>query len=261
MVFPQDGGNEIDTRIVMVTHAIFEGIGKKGQVKKYFNLAPIIVADIYRSLGQCKNRFPFFRGCNILLQWWMSKHLVKIRETQKQKLTELRKESHFDHYELHLSINRFEIHSMRKAWAKVFHDIKDGDVQWMFQDFMSEKIAVQGAKCHFLILPGIRGVRPYNPSRVMRQFGRTQILPFKGDASRYVFDYNGCDKIPHAKKILDEWAGRDDLRGTLDPTPRTGQQIEDVQVRLQIQAYHFQQEWDQREQEFERREQEYLRRE
>ncbi|KAH0675521.1 hypothetical protein KY285_023322 [Solanum tuberosum] len=233
MVFPQDGGNEIDTRIVMVTHAIFEGVGKTGQVKKYFNLAPIIVADIYRSLGQCKNGFPFFQGCNILLQWWMSKHLVKTCETQKQKLVEPQKESHFDHYELHLSINRFKIHNTREAWAKVFHDIKDGNVQWMFQDFI--------------------GVRPYNPSRVMRQFRRTQILPFKGDISRYVFDYNECDKIPHAKEILDEWVGRvnlkesmsedrydagyvgeykkwlqDDLGGTLDPTPRTCRQIEDV---------------------------------
>uniref|UniRef100_M0ZK16 Uncharacterized protein n=1 Tax=Solanum tuberosum TaxID=4113 RepID=M0ZK16_SOLTU len=54
---------------------------------------------------------------------------------------------------------------------------------------------------------------------------------------------------------------QDDLCGTLDPTPRMGRQIEYVQVRLQIQAYHFQQEWDRREQEFQRREQEYLRRE
>ncbi|KAH0700949.1 hypothetical protein KY284_015164 [Solanum tuberosum] len=286
MVFPQGEGNEIDTRVVMVTHAIFEGVGKKGQVKKYFNLAPIILADIYRSLGQCKNGFPFFQGCNILLQWWMSKHLVKTYETQKQKLAEPQQESHLNHYEFHLSNHRFKIHSTREAWAKVFHDIKDGNVQWMFQGFMSEKIVIQGAKCPFLILPGIRGVRPYNPSRVMRQFGRRQVLPFKGDTSRYVFDYNGCDKIPYAKDICQEWAGRvnlkesmtenryeagyvdeykkwlqDDLRGTLDPTPRTGRQIEDVQVRLQIQAYHFQQEWDRREQEFQRREQEFQHRE
>ncbi|KAH0744130.1 hypothetical protein KY290_032123 [Solanum tuberosum] len=151
MLFPQAEGNEIDTRVVMVTHVIFEGVSKKGRVKKYFNLAPIILADIYRSLGQCKNGF--------------------------------------------------KIHSTRKAWAKVFHDIKDGNVQWMFQDFMSEKIAIQGAKCHFLILPGIRRVRPYNPNR-------------------------------------------DDLRDTLDPTPRTGQQIEDVQ----------EQEYLHREQEFQHRE-------
>ncbi|TMX00532.1 hypothetical protein EJD97_000635 [Solanum chilense] len=48
-----------------------------------------------------------------------------------------------------------------------------------------------------------------------------------------------------------------DLRGVVDPTPRTGRRIEDVQTRLQIHAYHFQQEWDRREQEFHKREQEF----
>ncbi|KAH0705964.1 hypothetical protein KY285_010484 [Solanum tuberosum] len=92
----------------------------------------------------------------------------------------------------------------------------------------------------------------------MRQFGRKQILPMKGDTSRYVIDYNGCDKIPHAREILQEWTGRinlkesiatnkyqvgyvdeynkwlqDDLLGTLNPTPCTDRQIEDIQVREQ----------------------------
>ncbi|KAH0682847.1 hypothetical protein KY285_020355 [Solanum tuberosum] len=118
-----------------------------------------------------------------------------------------------------------------------------------------KNMSLLGAKCPVLILPGIRGLQPYNPSRVMLQFGRTQILPFKGDTSHYVFDYNGCDKIPYAKDICQEWAGQvnikesmtknryeagyvdeykkwlqNDLHGTLDLTPRTGRQIEDVQL-------------------------------
>ncbi|KAH0642103.1 hypothetical protein KY285_032967 [Solanum tuberosum] len=80
----------------------------------------------------------------------------------------------------------------------------------------------------------------------------------KGDTSRYVIDYNGCDKIPHAREILQEWAGcvklkesiaanryqagyvdeykkwlQDDLLSTLNPTPCTGRQIKDIQVREQ----------------------------
>ena len=95
-------------------------------------------------------------------------------------------------------------------------------------------------------------------------------------------DYNEKDKIPFAKIILQEWAGRvnmkwevtegryvagyvdeyktwlhNDLHGVVDLTPRTGQKIEDMQTRLQIHAYHFQQEWDQREQEFHKKEQEF----
>ena len=77
MVFPKDEGKEIDTRVVMVVNAMFRGIGRKSEEKKYCCLAPVILADIYRSLSLCKNGFPFFQGCNILLQWWLTKHLCK----------------------------------------------------------------------------------------------------------------------------------------------------------------------------------------
>ncbi|KAH0734778.1 hypothetical protein KY285_010485 [Solanum tuberosum] len=114
MVFPQDGGNEIDTRVVMITHAIFEGIVKEEEDKKYFNLTPIILADIYRSLD----------------------------ETQKQELTKPKESSPLDHYELHLSIHKFKIHNTRKAWAQVLYDIREENIQWMFQNFVLEKVAI-----------------------------------------------------------------------------------------------------------------------
>ena len=43
---------------------------------------------------------------------------------------------------------------------------------------------------------------------------------------------------------------QDDLRGVVNPTPHVGREIENVQMRIQIHAYHFQQEWDQTEREF-----------
>ncbi|TMW99128.1 hypothetical protein EJD97_003007 [Solanum chilense] len=52
-----------------------------------------------------------------------------------------------------------------------------------------------------------------------------------------------------------------DLRGVVNPIPRMGRRIEDVQTRLQIHAFYFQQEWDRREQEFHKREQEFQQRE
>ena len=156
----------------------------------------------------------------------------------------------------------------------------------MLPSFKSQMIAAQGDKLPFLVLPGIRGLRPYNPTRVMRQFGKVQIIPAQGDASSFIVDYNEKDKIPFAKIILQEWAGRvnmkwevtedrygagyvdeyktwlhNDLHGVVDPVPRTGRKIEDVQTRLQIHAYHFQQEWDRREQEFHKKEQEFQQKE
>ncbi|TMW82497.1 hypothetical protein EJD97_005800 [Solanum chilense] len=52
-----------------------------------------------------------------------------------------------------------------------------------------------------------------------------------------------------------------DLHGVVNAIPRMDQKIEDVQTRLQIHAYHFQQEWDRREQEFYKREQEFQQKE
>ena len=116
----------------------------------------------------------------------------------------------------------------------------------------------------------------------MRQFGRTQVIPVQGDASSFIVDFNENKNIPFAKIILQKWVRRvnmewdmteniyeagyvnkyktmlhNDLCGVLNLNPRIGGEIEDVQTRLQINAYHFQQEWDWREQELQRREQEY----
>ena len=82
----------------------------------------------------------------------------------------------------------------------------------MLPSFMSKKIATQGAKLPFLVFPDIRGLRPYNPARVMRQFCRTQITPFQGDASSFIVNYNGRTKIPFAKIILQEWVGRVNMK-------------------------------------------------
>lgn len=78
------------------------------------------------------------------------------------------------------------------------------------------------------------------------------------DENRYKVGY-----IDEYKKWL-----QDISHGIVISIPRMGREIKDVQVRQQIQTYHFQEEWDRREQEFHQkeqefqcREQEYLRRE
>ena len=77
-----------------------------------------------------------------------------------------------ENFEFYLSVCKFPINTTRDEWTKVFYDLREGEIQWMFQNFMLEKIVARGAKHPFLVLPGIRGMRPYNPSRVMRQFGK-----------------------------------------------------------------------------------------
>ena len=47
MVFTQDEGKEIETRVLMVVDAIFIGFDKKQEEKKYCSLALVILTDIY----------------------------------------------------------------------------------------------------------------------------------------------------------------------------------------------------------------------
>ena len=117
----------------------------------------------------------------------------------------------------------------------------------MLPSFKSERIVAQGDKLPFLVLPGIRGLRPYNPTTVMRQFGRTQVIPVQGDASSFIVDFNENKNIPFAKIILQKWVRRvnmewdmteniyeagfvdeyktwlhNDLHGVVNPIPRMG---------------------------------------
>ena len=123
MLFPKDEEKKIGTQVVMVVNAMFRGIGRKSEEKKYCCLAPVILADIYRSLSLCKNGFPFFQGYNILLQWWLTEHLCKRDDPQSQELAEPSQTSPLDNYEFYLSIRKFPIHTTRDAWARVFYDL------------------------------------------------------------------------------------------------------------------------------------------
>lgn len=183
----------------------------------------------------------------------MKEHLCKKNGTQQQELSKPSQTSSLDNNEFYISICGFPIHTIRDARV---------------QNFMSQKIEARGAKRPFMVLSSIRGMRPHNPARLMRQLGRTQTTPVQGDTNSFVIDYNGCIKIPFAKTILQKWAGRvnlkvsiaenryeagyvdeyktwfqDDLRGVVNLTPRVGREIEDVQINLQIHTYHFQQKW------------------
>uniref|UniRef100_A0A0V0IXX3 Putative ovule protein n=1 Tax=Solanum chacoense TaxID=4108 RepID=A0A0V0IXX3_SOLCH len=94
----------------MTTHAIFHDIGEPNQEKKYFNIVSVIFADINQFLSRCKNRHRFFQGCNLLLQWWMSKHLTRRGEKGKQNLG---KQDRQDSITSHESCLVFEVSELR----------------------------------------------------------------------------------------------------------------------------------------------------
>lgn len=137
----------------------------------------------------------------MLLQWWIMSHLLKIEGDQRLCLP--------DNINPLLGLTdslywgNLDKKRTKAEWIRIFSGLREGDIQWMLPRFISEEIVIRGSDHPFLPLPGIRGMRPYLPIRVMRQFGRKQSLPPTGHPNIYVCDY-GEDRIPNAKWILQE---------------------------------------------------------
>uniref|UniRef100_M1E1A0 DUF7745 domain-containing protein n=1 Tax=Solanum tuberosum TaxID=4113 RepID=M1E1A0_SOLTU len=92
----------------------------------------------------------------------------------------------------------------RERWAHIFSELRKKDIQWMFDRFISKDAIVRRDKQLVLPLPGIWGIRPYAPIRVLRQFGRKQTTPLNAYYHIYVCDI-GDDRVPEASEMLREW--------------------------------------------------------
>ena len=68
MVFPHSLCLSINTQVITLAHTFFKGYENQGTTK-YYPIAPVILSDIYRALGKCREGHQHFQGCNLLLQW------------------------------------------------------------------------------------------------------------------------------------------------------------------------------------------------
>ncbi|KAK4710383.1 hypothetical protein R3W88_004896 [Solanum pinnatisectum] len=245
MVFPQGPSLSINTRLIMLAHILFHGHLNQGQVK-YYPIAPVILSDMYRALGRCKEGHRYFQGCNLLLQWWILSHLAKGHGTQQ----------------LHTLDNNNSLKGLndtRGRWTQIFSELREDNIQWMFDRFISKDVIVRGHRQLVLPLLGIRGIRPYAPIRVLRQFGRVQTTPPNVYYRIYVFDI-GDDRVHEASEMLREWkkvvrmdektivvdrfnAGydqtykawlKDDIQGISFPVPNIYRSVEDKESKALI---------------------------
>ncbi|KAK4738128.1 hypothetical protein R3W88_001825 [Solanum pinnatisectum] len=156
---------------------------------------------MYRALGRCKEGHHYFQGCNLLLQWWILSHLAKGRGTQQLHT--------LDNNNSHKGLNDvlfwadLENRKTRGRWAQIFSELREDDIQWMFDHFISKDVIVRGHRQLVLSLPGIRGICPYAPIRVLRQFERIQTTPPNAYYRIYVFDI-GDDRVHEASEMLRE---------------------------------------------------------
>ena len=74
----------------------------------------------------------------------------------------------------------------------------------MLKHFISKEVVVESRRQIVLPLQGIWGILPYEPFRVLRQFGRRQIVPKELYYCAYVYDIRD-DKVHDASKMFKEW--------------------------------------------------------
>ena len=143
---------------------MFKGYENQGTTK-YYPVAPVILSDMYRALGKCKEGHRYFKGCNLLRQWWILSHLAMGAGTQELHTLD-NKNTLKDLNDLLYWAN-MDNRRTRGAWAQIFSELREEDLQWILDHFISQKVIVESRRHVVLPLPGIWGIFPYAPFRVL----------------------------------------------------------------------------------------------
>ncbi|MCE2055140.1 hypothetical protein HAX54_042056 [Datura stramonium] len=158
-----------------------------------------------------------------------------------------------------LHLREFRPNHTKKYCARLFGGLREGDVECTIRELIPKDNIVRGRNIPFLLLAGIRGVRPYALIRVLRQFGIKQIVPQVRSMNKFKVDYID-DTMPYVQMIIWEWKSRRvfgtidlapnrfearydklfkawltrDLQMTLTPGPDTYDQVEDMESKAQV---------------------------
>ncbi|KAH0738533.1 hypothetical protein KY290_037238 [Solanum tuberosum] len=153
----------IDTRLGYVVRDLAQ---REDEPRK--TLVPMILAEIMRSLSACVDGRMFFEGCNLLMQLWAIEHFY-----------------------------------IRSDVVDIFLELESYRIQWKLHWLSTPHAIVRGDDRYIIELIGLKGVQPYTPLRVLRQFGRTQVIPLRSNMEHCKYEF-GLDK-PQVHIILRRW--------------------------------------------------------
>ncbi|KAK4731621.1 hypothetical protein R3W88_024609 [Solanum pinnatisectum] len=145
MVFPIRS-NSVDINILPMVINIFSD-------PQRFSLVPMILAEVLRSMKACIRGHDLFGGWNMLLQIW--DYYMGARN---------RIESHEDRLR-----NWTGVTTKREEWHTFLNNLTGDAIQWKFS-WIRGLAFVRTRYFFFIKLIGLRGIQPYAPFRVMRQF-------------------------------------------------------------------------------------------
>ncbi|XP_049399849.1 uncharacterized protein LOC125863921 [Solanum stenotomum] len=157
--------NSIDINILPMVVSIFND-------PQRFTLVPMILAEVLRSMTACIKGHNFFGGCSILLQIWAREHFYRRDSQMDYYIGAPNKiESHEDRLQ-----NWVGAPIGREEWRTFLNNVMGDTIQWKFS-WVTELAFARTRYFFFIELIGLRGIQPYAPLRVMRQFGVIQDIP------------------------------------------------------------------------------------
>ena len=65
----------------------------------------------------------------------------------------------------------------RGRWAQILSELREEDLQWVLDRFISKEVIVERCRQIVLPQPDIWGIHPYAPFRVLQQFRRRKTVP------------------------------------------------------------------------------------
>ncbi|KAK4350797.1 hypothetical protein RND71_030110 [Anisodus tanguticus] len=202
LVFPLEHG-KISTCICSVARAIFEGIDGA-----QLTLVPMILAEILRALGKCKRgKTNFFKGCNLILQMWAIEHFYQRSNMTDICFSESNKTASFYDRTKHF-LSPVGV----KDWYEFLASRISYQIQWKYPLLPNAKKAYMRCKrLYYIELIGLKGLQPYAPLRVLRQFGQKQIIPLQANMRVSEIQFGPNFIVPRTVQILHEWNSVDKI--------------------------------------------------
>ncbi|XP_060214272.1 uncharacterized protein LOC132641343 [Lycium barbarum] len=90
-------------------------------------------------------------------------------------------------------------------WYEFLISRTGGQIQWKYPLLSRTTAYIRGMRLYFIELTGLKGLQPYAPVRVLRQFGIDQVIPLQANMSGFEILFGSNFSVSRAGQILDEW--------------------------------------------------------
>ncbi|KAJ8564485.1 hypothetical protein K7X08_000945 [Anisodus acutangulus] len=182
----------------------------------------VALLEMLRALGKCKRgKTNFFKGCNLILQMWAIEHFYQRSNMTDICFSESNKTASFYDRTKH-----FLSPVGTKDWYEFLASRISDQIQWKYPLLPNAKKAyVRCRRLYYIELIGLKGLQPYAPLRVLRQFGQKQIIPLQANMRVSEIQFGPNFIVPRARQILHEWNSVDKIDvgdGQAGNTPEYG---------------------------------------